>query len=153
MRLSSRVRQGSSSEHQPGEPEEKPVRPRLLVVDHHEDNRLIICDRLQAMGFEVVSEDDGISGLRRVAYEARGVPIHGMLLELTMPGLGGMAVLQEMRDRHLEVPVIVMSDADHLGRLREAIKLGAREYLVKPFDNELLKRKCLRVFLGEAYPS
>lgn len=152
MRLSSHVRQGSSSEYRLSEAEEKPVRPRLLVVDPDENNRLIVCDRLQAMGFAVISEDDGISGLRRVATEAQRGQIHGVLLELTMPGLGGMAVLQEMRDRHLEMPVIVMSHADDLGRLREAIKRGAIEYLVKPFDNELLKRKCLRVFLGETDP-
>jgi DNA-binding NtrC family response regulator len=152
MRLSSHVRQGSSSEYRLSEAEDNSFRPRLLVVDPDEDNRLIVCDRLRAMGFEVITEDDGISGLKRMANEVQRGPIHGVLLELTMPGLGGMAVLQEMRDRHLDVPVIVMSHADDLGRLREAVRRGAIEYLVKPFDSELLKRKCLRAFLGEAYP-
>lgn len=46
-----------------------------------------------------------------------------------MPVLGGMTVLQELRDRYPDIPVIVMSHSILIHRLRQAVKLGAREYL------------------------
>jgi DNA-binding NtrC family response regulator len=52
-----------------------------------------------------------------------------------------------MCERFPTVPVIVMSDSLHLAKLRHAMKLGAKEYLVKPFDPELVRRKCLNVFI------
>lgn len=120
---------------------------RILVVDANEDARGALCDRLSALGFEVAAESNGISGLARMTYEVGIAPFTGMMVELQMPMLGGMAVLQEMCERFPAVPVIVMSDALHLAKLRQAMKLGAKEYLVKPFDTELIRRKCLNIFL------
>lgn len=153
MRLSSLVRGVSSAEGTIIVKEGRSVRRRILVIDHNDNQRLMVCDRLHAMGFDVVGEDNGVSGLSCLAYEMERIPFSGMLLELQMPVLGGLAVLQEMRDRYPQIPVIVMSGAEHIERLREAVKLGAREYLVKPFDGELLRRKCVRVFLGKDHPS
>jgi CheY-like chemotaxis protein len=126
------------------------TRRRILVIDHDDDVRGMLCDQLSAFGFEVAAEDNGMSGLSRVAYEWDTAPIHGLLVELQMPVLGGLAVLQEMVDRFPTVPVIAMSDSAHVGKLRQAMKLGAREYLIKPFDPELFRRKCHTVFLGDA---
>jgi DNA-binding NtrC family response regulator len=123
------------------------LRRRILVIDDNENVRGALCDRLSALGFEVAAEGNGVSGLARVAEDLRAAPFDGLLVELHMPMLGGMAVLQEMCERFPTVPVIVMSDAMHLAKLRQAMKLGAKEYLVKPFDPELVRRKCLNVFL------
>ena len=123
-------------------------RRRILVIDHDDDARLIICDRLLQLGFDVVGEDNGVSGLARIACEIEGAPFTGVVLELDMPVLGGMAVLQELRDRYPAVSVIAMSHSSLIDRLRQAVKLGAREYLVKPFDSELLRKKCLRAFVN-----
>lgn len=121
-------------------------RPRILVLDHDEDVRLAVCDRLAYMGFDAEGEDNGISGLTRLVQEHRDHPFSGVLLEIDMPLLGGMAVLQELKDRHPQVPVIVMADARYVQKLREAVNLWAHDYLVKPFDTELLRRKCHAVF-------
>jgi len=148
MNVSSVERQSSQSERNTSSMKKNlAMRPRILVIDSDDDIRLALCDRLRVLGFEVVAEDNGVSGLARVAYEWETAPFHGMLVELQMPVLGGMAVLQEMRERFPSVLVVVMSDASHIGKLRQAIKLGAKEYLVKPFDQELLHRKCVSVFL------
>jgi DNA-binding NtrC family response regulator len=122
---------------------------RILVIDHDNDIRLAVCDRLRAMGFDPTGEKSGISGLSRLAREAPHVPFAGVLLELDMPALGGMAVLQELRDRYPSIPVIAMSHSIWIDRLRQAIRIGAREYLVKPIDTELFKTKCLLVFDGK----
>lgn len=122
---------------------------RILVIDHDDDFRLALCDRLRAMGFHATGEDSGVSGLARLAREAPHVPFAGVLLELDMPTLGGMAVLQELRDRYPSIPVIAMSHSILIDRLRQAVRLGAREYLVKPLDTELFRAKCLFVFDGK----
>ena len=119
---------------------------RVLVIDDDQDIRTALCDRLIALGFDVIHADNGQSGLARLAIHSSHTQIHGILLDLHMPVLGGMAMLQELRQRHAQIPVIVMSATDDIDLLREAIQLGAREYLLKPFDHELLKTKCLRLF-------
>jgi DNA-binding response OmpR family regulator len=124
-------------------------RRRILVVDHEDDARHVLCDRLSYWGFDVAAEDNGFSGLSRIFRDADSAPFHGMLVELEMPILGGLAVLQEMRERFPSVPVMVMSDSHNLSKLRQALKLGAKEYLVKPFDMELFRRKCESVFLEQ----
>jgi DNA-binding NtrC family response regulator len=122
---------------------------RILVIDHDNDFRLAVCDRLRTMGFDATGEDSGISGLARLAREAPHIPFSGVLLELDMPALGGMAVLQELQDRYPSMPVIAMSHSIQIDRLRRAVRLGAREYLVKPFDTALFRTKCLFVFDGK----
>ncbi|HSA63007.1 MAG TPA: response regulator [Nitrospiraceae bacterium] len=125
------------------------IRRRILVIDHEDDVRGLLCDHLSALGFEVAAEDNGMSGLSRVACDWDTAPFHGLLVELQMPVLGGLAVLQEMVERFPTVPVIAMSDSAHVAKLRQAMKLGAREYLIKPFDRELFRRKCENVFLRD----
>lgn len=127
--------------------EKQSVRRRILVIDGNDEARWALCDRLSSLGFDVEAERDGISGLARVNKNDAADPFSGMLVELQLPMLGGLAVLQEMCERFPTVPVIVMSDTLHLAKLRQAMNLGAKEYLVKPFDPELVRRKCLNVFL------
>ncbi|MBD0316193.1 MAG: response regulator [Nitrospiraceae bacterium] len=119
---------------------------RILIIDHDEQVRKLLCEQLTGLGFAVTEEDSALSGLSRMASQAANTPFHGLLVELQLPVLGGLAVLQEMSERFPTVPVIAMSDTAHVGKLRQAVKLGAREYLLKPFDTELLRRKCMSVF-------
>ena len=123
-----------------------PVGRRILIVDDDPQVRATICERLQAWGYEAVEADSGHAGLMRIIFDSVRHPIHGVLLDLHMPILGGMAVLHEMSEQHPDIPVIVMSEVNEIHAAREAVKQGAREYVVKPFDPELLKTKCLRVF-------
>lgn len=125
------------------------TRRRILVLEHDDQIRNLVCTHLIAIGFEVASEDNGMSGLSRMACDWEAHQIHGLLMELQLPVLGGLAILQEMNERFPEIPVIAMSDSAHVGKLRQAMKLGAREYLIKPFDPELFRHKCQSVFLGE----
>jgi len=120
---------------------------RILVIDGDDDVRGILRDRLTALGFDVSVESDGTSGLSRIARDQGTNPFHGILLELYLPDTDGSTVLQEMRTRFPSVPVIVMADSLHVAALRQAMNAGAKEYVVKPFDSELFRRKCLRVFL------
>jgi two-component system chemotaxis response regulator CheY len=98
------------------------------------------------MGFAVHAEANGVSGLARIARERPRGSVLGVIVELEMPVLGGMAILQELRDRYPDIPVLAMSHPEGISRLRQAVTLGAKEYLVKPFDSELFRRKCMEVF-------
>jgi two-component system response regulator FlrC len=149
MTLASLDREQASTKMVPRPVEEPSMHRRILVIDHDNDFRLAVCDRLRAMGFDAAGEDSGISGLDRLAREAPHTPFAGVLLELDMPALGGMAVLQELRDRYPSIPVIAMSHSVLIDRLRQAVRQGAREYLVKPLDTELFRTKCLFVFDGK----
>ena len=146
MRLAALVRKGSSTEGMSYATEQRSMRRRILVIDHDDEARDIVCEHLLRLGFSVAREDNGISGLVRIAHEKVRAPFDGLVLELDMPVLGGMAILQEMRERHPEIPVIVTATPSQIKRLRDAMNLGAKEYLVKPFDSELFTRKCRRIF-------
>lgn len=146
MRLASLNRHDMMTKQEPHLSAESSVRRRILVIDHDDDVRLAVCRQLAQWGFEAEGEDNGVSGLARLAQTAPASAFAGMLLEMDMPVLGGMAVLQEMKDRHPTVPVIVMARTPHIDKLRSAVRMWAQEYLVKPFDPELLKLKCASVF-------
>ncbi|ULA65321.1 MAG: Response regulator [Nitrospira sp.] len=122
------------------------ARRRILVVDHDDAIRLSVCAQLTQWGFDAEGENNGVSGLTRLARTSPATAFAGMLLEMDMPILGGMAVLQEMKDRHPTIPVIVMARVPHIDKLRSAVRLWAQEYIVKPLDQELLKRKCTSAF-------
>lgn len=125
----------------------KRVMPKkLLVVDDDEDTRMALRDRLLSMGYDVVTENNGHSALSRIALEARGEPIQGILLDLQMPMFDGMAVLRELQKRHHEIPIIIMSATADMELLKKSLALGARGYLTKPLDNRRLSEQCLRVF-------
>ena len=148
MELISLIHEATSTVGQVTSLKDVPMPHRILVIDHDDDARRIVCDRLLQMGFDAVEEDNGVSGLARIAHVSGDAPFAGVALELDMPVLGGMAVLQELRDRYPDIPVIVMSHSILIHRLREAVKLGAREYLVKPFDSQLFRIKCLHTFVN-----
>jgi CheY-like chemotaxis protein len=122
---------------------------RILVVDDDEDTLMALRDRLLSMGFDVVIENNGHSALSRIALEARRAPIQGLLLDLQMPVLDGIAVLRELQQRYRAIPVILMSATTDRDLLKKTLELGARAYLVKPFNNGLLREQCLRVFLED----
>lgn len=140
------VRESTHTQQNPARVEGTAVRRRILVVDHNDQARLAACHYLAQWGFVAVGEDNGLSGLALLAHATQDYSFDGLLLEMDMPVLGGMSVLQEMKDRHPAIPVLVMAEARHIEKLRDAVRMWAREYIVKPFDTELLKMKCAYVF-------
>ena len=109
---------------------DKPPSPRVLVVD--DDNELTrgLGIRLQAAGYEVMTANDGHSGL------AAAVDSHpdAILMDNYMPGLGGIEVLSRLRQNPdtNDIPVIMLSGGIHEQQL--ALKRGARYFLHKPCD-------------------
>jgi two-component system, OmpR family, alkaline phosphatase synthesis response regulator PhoP len=119
---------------------------RLLIIDDNHSICEALKDRLEAMGYTVIVAHDGRTGLALMALDTKQAPITGLLLDLQMPIMDGIQVLRELRVRHKNVPVVMMT-AEQDRRVREeALSLGARHYLVKPVDATLFRQICKQTF-------
>lgn len=113
---------------------------RLLLVEDHHALRANIAAIFEAHGHAVDFAADGPSGLR-MALES---PPDVLILDLGLPGMDGLAVCTELRaraDRH--VPVLMLTARDALDDKLLGFRLGADDYLVKPFSGEELLARCL----------
>ena len=119
---------------------------RLLIIDNEPHICESLKDRLEAMGYSVLVAHDGRTGLALMALEAKHTPIRGVLLDVEMPIMDGIEVLRELRSQHETVPVIMMSAGADQAVLRQAVRMGARNYFLKPFDGNQFRRLCERFF-------
>jgi DNA-binding NtrC family response regulator len=107
---------------------------KILVVDDEPEIRSLLAAVLQSKGYEVVTAADGEAALQQVPRERPAV----ILMDLTMPRMGGLDALPEIKRLDPEVPVIICTAHADLATAVRAMKLGAYDYLTKPFDVELL---------------
>jgi len=114
---------------------------RILVVD----DELIVRDSLKEWlgeeGFTVDMAASGSEALEQLAKQA----YHLMLLDIKMPGMDGVEVLQKAAESFPNVNVIMMTAYATVETAVEAMKIGALDYLIKPFDPEILIPKVLRI--------
>jgi DNA-binding NtrC family response regulator len=110
--------------------------PRVLVVDDEtgvrESLRMLLKDDC-----EVVTADSAEAGLRALSE----MPADLVLLDLVMPGKSGLSFLTELGDRADAPPTIVLTATKTVATAVEAMKLGAADYVTKPFEIEALRIK------------
>jgi DNA-binding response OmpR family regulator len=104
--------------------------PKILLVDDEKDYVLTLSERLQLREMEVDAVFDGEQALE---YLERELP-HVILLDLRMPGMGGMEVLRQVRRRFPQVAVVILTGHGSEKDRQEALELGAVDYLQKPVD-------------------
>jgi two-component system alkaline phosphatase synthesis response regulator PhoP len=110
---------------------------RILIVEDEPAIRTAVADRLQSEGYAVEVSGDASDGLRR-ALEG-GFDL--LLLDVMLPGRSGFDVCREVRRRWLEVPILMLTARGEVVDRVLGLKLGADDYLVKPFEMaELLAR-------------
>jgi two-component system alkaline phosphatase synthesis response regulator PhoP len=110
---------------------------RLLLVEDEPGLVLTLSDRLTREGYDVESSGDGESGLERAAAG----PFDLVLLDVMLPRMGGFDVLRELRRRGVDTPVIMLTARGQLVDKVVGLKLGADDYVTKPFEMaELLAR-------------
>ncbi|MBI2527030.1 MAG: response regulator [Candidatus Rokubacteria bacterium] len=101
---------------------------RILVVDDDPSVAEVIADRIRAGGDGALVALDGSEALHLLGSTS----VDGVLLDLVMPGLSGLAVLARIRDRHPALPVVILSGhADH-ELTRKALAIGAVDVIRKP---------------------
>lgn len=111
--------------------------PRVLVVEDEPALVLTLSDRLRAEGYEVDAAETGDDGLRL----ARDGSFDIVLLDVALPGKGGFDVLRDLRQQRVETPVVMLTARGQVVDRVLGLKLGADDYVPKPFDMmELLAR-------------
>src|SRR5271169_1374009 len=108
--------------------------PHILVIDDDPSVRNILEDFLQLKGFEVSVTGDGESGASLI--QERHFDL--FLVDLVLPGMGGIEVLKEVYSRNINIPAIIITGFGAIETAVEAIRLGAFDYITKPFILEEL---------------
>jgi two-component system, response regulator, stage 0 sporulation protein F len=109
---------------------------RILVVDDEAPVREVLTEYFATEGYAVEAAGSGAEALTAV----RGGRADLVLLDVRMPGLDGIQVLRQIRELDERVPVIMVTANEDVGLARETLKLGAFDYVAKPFDFDYLDR-------------
>lgn len=109
--------------------------PRLLVADDAVIIREIIKDTAKAAGWEIAGE--AANGAQALAKFEELQP-DAVTLDMVMPEYDGMYALRGILERDPKARVVVVSALDQRQVLKDAFKLGAADFIVKPFDKKML---------------
>jgi len=110
---------------------------RLLLIEDEPGLVLTLRDRLTREGYALETSEDGESGLERASREVFDL----VLLDVMLPRMNGFDVLRELRKRGTETPVIMLTAKGQVVDKVVGLKLGADDYVTKPFEMvELLAR-------------
>ena len=106
--------------------------PRVLVVDDEHLIRWSLEQHLEKNGYEVITTSNG----REAVQIVQDVLPEAVLLDIQMPGMDGIEVLRAIREIDPDVPVVMITAHGGVGSAVAAMKLGAYDYVEKPFDIE-----------------
>jgi DNA-binding response OmpR family regulator len=121
---------------------------RVLIVEDERKLAQVLTSALAAEHYDVVATPTGEDGFFRASAEAFDL----VVLDLMLPGRGGLEILQALRQRHIQTPVLILTARDGVDDRVLGLDLGADDYLVKPFAvAELLAR--IRALLRRGRPS
>jgi CheY-like chemotaxis protein len=114
-------------------------KPKILIVDDEPFNVDYLEQELEDLDYDTVSACNGREALEQVEAELPDV----ILLDIMMPEMDGFQVLEHLKanESWRNIPVIVISAMNDMTSVVRGIKLGAEEYLPKPFDEVLLKAR------------
>ncbi|MEW5709234.1 MAG: EAL domain-containing protein [Pseudomonadota bacterium] len=120
----------------PSLPEAAPEPSRLLVVEDDASVRNAILALIAGEAREVRAVDTGAAAMELLGRE----PVDVVLLDINLPDMTGLEVLRRVREAGLKVMVIVVSGDDSIDSAIAALRLGAHEYIRKPFEPAALQR-------------
>ena len=110
---------------------------RILLVEDEEDLRMTLCDRLKAEGYVTDAAADGEEGLRKAIENSHDL----IILDVMLPKKSGFDVCRDIRNAGITAPIIMLTARGQLVDKVLGLKIGADDYLTKPFELlELLAR-------------
>ena len=124
--------------------EEESSKQKILIVDDSEINRQMLAEMLK-QDFDIL---EAASGEKCVdMLQEQGGEISLILLDIIMPGMDGFDVLEYMNENHWieEIPVIIISKDNSLASVTKAYKMGASEYIGRPFDAQVIYQRVYNV--------
>lgn len=111
--------------------------PTILVIEDDSAIRRGVCDALRFSGYEVLEAAEGLSGME----QAQKATFDLLLLDLVLPNHNGFEILRALKEHRPGTPVIILSARGEEADRVKGLKLGADDYVVKPFSvRELLAR-------------
>ena len=119
------------------------MNPKILVVEDDQPLREALCETLELAGYHVSATDDGHAALAAMAQEEIGLVIS----DVKMPHMDGYTLLNQIRMRRGDLPVLLMTAYGTIQSAVDAMRNGAVDYLIKPFDANLLVEKVSRYLL------
>lgn len=117
---------------------------RVLIIDDDKTFVDMVCDFLNSAGFESVIASNGLDGLKEI--ESKNP--QAVILDINMPQLNGMQTCRLIRanQKYNAIPILMLTGRGDIRDMLEARKMGADDYLVKPFESEALIQKLERLF-------
>jgi two-component system, OmpR family, KDP operon response regulator KdpE len=110
---------------------------KILVIDDEPQIRRLLRITLETVGWSVFEAEDGVNGMSEAAYLRPDC----VILDLGLPGVGGVDVLKRLREWS-QTPVLILSVRDEAGEKVEALEAGADDYVTKPFESSELVARC-----------
>ena len=115
----------------------EPVKPKILLCEDDTNLGMVLKNYLELNDYEVILERDGRLGL--AAFQREKFDI--CLLDVMMPNMDGFTLAEEIRDVNPDVPLFFLSAKTMKDDIIQGYKLGADDYITKPFDSEVLLLK------------
>ena len=116
--------------------------PSILVVDDDPSVLGMLHHALDLWGFKVYLAKNGREGLDVLV----GQHVDGILLDMDMPVMDGLTMLDELRWLGYPIPVVIMSGNVKGADVRQLVKEGAQGFMSKPFSLEFLREVCVTIF-------
>jgi two-component system OmpR family response regulator len=120
------------------------TKDRVLIVDDELPVRLTVRELLRRAGYDAVAVASSEEALELVQAQ----PVDLILVDLVMPGIGGIELMRRLQEVAPDTVVIVLTARGSMETAIEALRLGAHDYLAKPCDDRLLKR-CVETGLAK----
>ncbi|TES89409.1 MAG: response regulator [Anaerolineales bacterium] len=120
----------------------------ILIVDDEENLRITLSRILTKEEFDVTSASNGEEALQFLQAGAYDLAV----IDLLMPGMDGMTLLGEIRSLYPEMPVLILTAHAALDSAIEAVRQGARDYLVKPADPPLIIARVNEILTEQKQP-
>lgn len=118
------------------------MNPALLVVEDDDTIRETISEALTMEGFDVTPCANGLEASRQLGSRPETFPYSLVVLDLMLPGLGGLDLCRRMRQSGDRTPILVVSARDTEADRVKGLELGADDYLIKPFGMRELVARC-----------
>ncbi|MCR5559120.1 response regulator [Schwartzia sp. (in: firmicutes)] len=109
---------------------------KILITDDSQLLRKKLRAELEGLGCEVIEAENGKEAVMKDLQEKPD----GIFLDIVMPEVGGIEALQAIREVNPEMPVIMLSSAGTPQKLMETLKMGALDFIQKPYTSEQIKK-------------
>jgi two-component system cell cycle response regulator DivK len=123
---------------------------KVVVVEDNPVDIRLLCAVMESAGHQVITCTSAVDALEEIIVARPDV----VLVDLNLPGIGGLDLVRAMRahEQANEVPVLAMTAYPHCYSSREALEAGCSEWMIKPFDTRSLVPRLLHLSAARSLP-